>query len=448
LNGEVVIPSSKSHTIRSVIIASLAEGKSVLENPLMSADTKAAIEGCKALGAKIEELDGKLIIEGFGSKPKKPEEPLNTSEIGTNKTPVSSESDELISENAQDPPNQIVLDMLNSGTSINLLTSVVALGDFQVILDGDDSLRTRPVQPLLNALNNLGASVLSQNNDGCPPIEVTGPMKGGKTEIDCRSSQYLSSLLISCPLVENDTEIIVLNLCEEPYVEMTLKYLNQQEINYEADGLRHFKIKGGQKYKPMEIIIPSDWSSAAFPLVAAAITKSNVLLKGLDLEDIQGDKQIIEYLRKMGADITIEEQGIRIKGKELVGCELDLNQTPDALPAVSILGCFAKGKTIIKNVAHARIKETDRIKVMAKELSKMGVDVLELHDGLQIMQSQLKGAKVQGHHDHRVVMALSLAGLIAEGKTEVTTAEAVSVTFPNYLEFMKSIGANMEEEKK
>lgn len=413
LKGEVKIPGSKSHTIRSIVIASLANGRSVLNNPLESEDTRAAIEGCKALGAKIEKKESKLIIEGFSGKPQKPETKL---------------------------------DMLNSGTSINLLTSVAALGDFPVVLTGDQSLQKRPVQPLLSALNNLGATAMSANNNGCPPIEIQGPMLGGKTEVNCRSSQYVSSLLISCPLASGDTEIYVTNLCEEPYIEMTLRYLDNAGIKYKNTGLDHFKIKGGQEYKPVNIDIPSDWSSAAFPLVAAAITKSNVLIRGLDLDDSQGDKQIIEYLKKMGADISIEKDGVRIKGKELTGCELDLNKTPDALPVVAVLGCFAKGQTNINNVAHARIKETDRVKVMAKELSKMGADIIELSDGLLIRQSKLKGAKVDGNQDHRVVMALSLAGLIASGKTEISTAEAISVTFPNYVELMKAIGANMEVE--
>ena len=150
----------------------------------------------------------------------------------------------------------------------------------------------------------------------------------------------------------------------------------------------------------------------------------------------------------MDADITIEEQGIRIKGKPLKGCELDLNSTPDALPALSVLGCFADGTTTLFNVAQARIKETDRIKVMAEELSKMNADIKEREEGLIIHKSNLKGNKVRGHNDHRVVMALSLAGLIANGKTEITTAESINVTFPNYLELMKSLGANIKMEGK
>ncbi|HOQ82341.1 MAG TPA: 3-phosphoshikimate 1-carboxyvinyltransferase, partial [bacterium] len=178
--------------------------------------------------------------------------------------------------------------------------------------------------------------------------------------------------------------------------------------------------------------------------VAAAITKSEILIKGLDLNDDQGDKKVIDYLRNAGAVINNSPEGIRIKGDMLKGLEIDLNETPDALPALSVMGCMAEGITVLKNVQQARIKETDRISVMSEELTKMGADIKEMEDGLIIRKSNLKGATVNGHKDHRVVMALTLAGLIAEGTTIITTAESVSVTFPGFLEMMKNLGANIE----
>ena len=413
LTGEIEIPGSKSHTIRAVVIASLAEGKSKIINPLFSDDTKAAINGCRALGALIKEENNNLIIEGFNGNPG---EPLKK------------------------------LDMLNSGTSINMLVSVTALGNFKVILDGDDSLRKRPVQPLLDALENLGVSAKSIDNNGCPPIEIQGPIKGGETDVHCKSSQYLSSLLISCPLINNETRIHAKNICEIPYINMTLKWLDEFKIEYENKNLEYFKILGNQKYDSFEKSIPADWSSAAFPICAAAITNSDVLIKGPDINDAQGDKKVIDYLKKMGADIEINENGIRIIGKELNGAEIDLNETPDLLPVMAVVACFAKDETRLVNVAHARIKETDRIKVMHDELKKLGADIGELEDGLIISHKPLKGALLNGHSDHRVVMALSLAGLIAEGKTIIDTAESVSVTYPDYFESMKALGANLEVE--
>ena len=414
LEGEINIPSSKSHTIRAVVFASLAEGKSKIINPLKSEDTMAAVNACIDLGAKINiENEKEWTVEGFNHRPKNPEKILN---------------------------------MMNSGTSLRLISGIlVALSDFEIELDGDDSLRTRPMQPLLKSFNELGAEAISVNNNGFCPIQLKGKMTGGKTEIVGITSQYISSLLIACPLLDQDTEIAVIKPNEIPYIKMTLRWLDEQGIKYEASkDCTKFRVFGNQKYRPFEKTIPADWSSAAFPLVAGAITQSNILLKGLDIDDVQGDKAIIDYLKKMQANISVEEGGIRIKGKPLKGCELDINNTPDALPALSVLGCFAGGTTTLYNVAQARIKETDRIKVMAEELSKMNADIKEREEGLIIHNSNLKSSKVRGHNDHRVVMALSLAGLIANGKTEITTAESISVTYPTFVESMKSLGAKME----
>lgn len=415
MKGEVTIPGSKSQTIRGIIFGSLAEGVSEIKNPLKSADTMASVNGCRALGAKIDISDDRnWIIEGFGGKPRNPAKPL---------------------------------DLANSGTSLNLIAGVVSLGDFEVILDGDESLRKRPVQPLLNALNSLGANGVSLNKNGRPPIKVQGRIKGGRTKVDGISSQFVSSLLISTPLAERDTEIDVVNIHEVPYIEMTLQWLDEQRIRYERkNDFTFFGMKGNQDYKPFQKNIPGDWSSATFLLVAGAITESDILLKGLDINDVQGDKVVIEHLKKMGADIKVEEEGIRVKGGRLRGAELDLNSTPDALPALAVLGCFAEGTTRLYNVAHARIKETDRIKVMTEELSKMNADVKETPDGMVINCGNLKGAEVNGHHDHRVIMALSLAGIIARGTTRISTAEAVDVTFPGFVELMRTIGANIKME--
>lgn len=410
LKGSIEIPASKSQTIRAVVIASLAQGQSRIMNPLDSGDTHSAVVACRALGAEIETGED-WVVRGFGGNPK-----LHESKI----------------------------DVGNSGTSLRLTTSVAALQEEEVIFDGDASLRSRPLQPLLDALNNLGARAYSLENNGCCPISVKGRMRGGKTEVSGVTSQYLSSLLISTPLLEEDTEIRVIDLHEKPYVEMTLTWLDEQQINYEREGWEIFRVRGRQSYHQFDKRVPGDFSSATFPLCAAVITPSHLMLKGLDMNDTQGDKEVITMLKKMGAGIQIKREGILVDSSELMGCELDLNNTPDALPALAVVGCYAKGETILKNVAQARIKETDRIKVMATELSKMGAEIEEMKDGLIIQQSELKGTRVSGYHDHRVVMALSLAGMMAQGETEIDTAESVDITFPGYLEKMCRLGARME----
>ncbi|MBI2140072.1 3-phosphoshikimate 1-carboxyvinyltransferase [Candidatus Woesearchaeota archaeon] len=414
LKGTIQIPGSKSHTIRAVIIASLTEEESVLLNPLASEDTLASVHGCRALGAIINTDDPKKwLISGFGRNPKKPEGPI---------------------------------DLKNSGTSLRLLSGIVAaLCDFEVELDGDESLRTRPMQPLLKSLNELGAEAMSLKNNGCCPVRIKGKMAGGKTQVNGITSQFASSLLLAAPLLPEDTAITVAKPNEIPYIQMTLHWLREQGIRAEASAdSTSFRVFGNQQFRPFEKNIPADWSSAAFPLVGAAITSSDVTLQNLDISDVQGDRAIIEYLKKMGASVTAEKGEIRIRGKGLQGVTLDINSTPDALPALAVLGCFAEGTTTLVNVPQARIKETDRITVMAEELSKLGADIKERDEGLIIHKSRLTGNKVRGHGDHRIVMALSLAGLIAEGRTEITNAEAINVTFPGYVELMKSLGAKFE----
>ena len=411
LNGEITIPSSKSHTIRAVIIASLAQGRSELLNPLFSEDTKAAIQACERLGAKIKKESNSLIIEGFGRSPDKP---------------------------------SAVIDMLNSGTSTNLIMGILAGLGIEAEITGDASLQTRPVKSLAAALETLGCKIDFTEDNGCPPLKISGRIKGGKVTLDAsKSSQYVSSLLIACPLAEQDTEIFVENPTELPYIEMTLKWLDEQNIEYERDGFNYFRISGNQNYTSFEKSIPADWSSAAFPICAAAITESDVIIKGIDINDVQGDKAIIEYLKDMGADIRLEENGIRVKGGKLQGKKLDINATPDALPALSVMGCLAEGETKLVNVAQARVKETDRIKVMADELKKMGALIEELADGLIIKKSSLKGTKLSGHHDHRVVMALSIAAMTSDNESIIDTAEAVSVTYPDYVKTMCNLGANI-----
>ncbi len=413
LQGAVTIPSSKSHTIRAVIFASLAKGISRIINPLQSGDTISAVEACRSFGAKIDtSKDTEWTVEGFDGQPKKPDN---------------------------------VVDLGNSGTSLRILTGVASLGDFKVELDGDDSLRKRNMQPLLSALNRLGSEALSVNNDGCPPVEIKGRITGGSAVLDCKSSQYISSLLISCPLAEKDSEIELVNVCEKPYIEMTMRWLDELGIRYENHNFERMRIFGNQRYKAFDKTIPNDWSSATFLLAAGAMLGEELLIKGLDTEDSQADKEVLDYLRKMGANIKTEKDGIRITKSDLKGCELDLNNTPDALPAMAVLGCYAAGETIIKNVGHARIKETDRIKIMAEQLGNMGADIRELEEGLIIRKSRLKAARLKGYSDHRIVMALSLAGLIADGITEIDSAEAINVTFPGYTHLMKSLGALLEE---
>ena len=397
LSGTIEVPASKSHTIRAILIASLAEGESVIKKPLLTGDGYSALNAAKALGAKVEEREDGLHIWGVAGKPKLAE----------------------------------YCDMGNSGTGLNMFSAAAALGDTPIRFDGDASLRSRPVGSLLAALEKLGAKVEYHGEKGIipigrPPFTICGKINGGSVEIDGNNSQYLSSLLLVSPLLGNPNKISLKSLFERPYVEMTLRWLDKMDVKYSADFEKlEFCVEGNQKYSPVNETITGDFSSATFSAVGRAITGGNVDIRNLDFSDTQGDKGVFELIEK-----------------NLY--EIDLNSMPDALPALSVWATKRELPTKIFNVAQARIKETDRIKVMSEELTKMAAKIEEKPDGMLIFPSKLNGAELSGHHDHRIVMALALAGMIAEGETIIDTAEAAAITYPSFVEDFRKLGANIE----
>ena len=421
LKGMVIMPASKSHTIRAVAIGSLASGKSTIRKPLTSGDTQAAVNCYRALGAQINAADPNLWkVSGTGGQIKAPKE---------------------------------VVDVANSGTTLNIAigsASLVEKGE-TVTFTGDEQTQSRPVGPLLDSLNKLGANCISIRNNGKAPVKISGQIIGGKTEVACSTSQYLSSLLLCTPLAAKDSEINVTLLNEPDYVQMTLDWLDKQGIKYEHQQMRRFKVKGNQSYRAFDATIPADFSSATFFLCAAALFGDEVSLLCLDFKDSQPDKAVVDYLKAMGADITIQPDSITVKAAPLHGVEIDMNRTPDALPAMAVTAAFAEGETRLVNVPQARGKETDRIKCMAEELKKLSVDVEELPDGL-IIRGSIRDTRherratnhLDGRSDHRIVMALSLAGLAMDDGCVIDTAEAMNVTFPGYVRLMKNLGANVE----
>lgn len=414
LKGDIQVPPSKSHTIRAAVIGGLAKGESIITQPLVSEDTMACVEALKLLGAEVSIEDKTWKIKGFGGCPIIPES---------------------------------VVDIKNSGTSLSFLTSVAALGGSEIELTGDESIRKRPISHLLKSLLHLGAlKAESKEGNGCAPVVVQGRLSGGTTVVEGISSQFISSLLIVAPLLRKSSDIKVTRLNERPYMEMTVYWLRKMGIEFSKKGPNRFYFPANQSYYSFASAIPADFSSATFPLVAALmVPDSDVLIKGLDMNDPQGDKQLFEIMKEMGGSVEKEEAGVRVKTSKLEGMEIDLNAMPDALPALAVLGCVAEGETHLVNVSQARIKETDRIKVMASELKKMGAKIEEKPDGLIVHQSKLTGAVVDGHGDHRVAMALALAGLIAEGETVVSTAESAAVTYPGFRESFEALGANISE---
>jgi 3-phosphoshikimate 1-carboxyvinyltransferase len=416
LAGDIVIPPSKSHTIRALLIATLAHGTSTIIRPLMTGDGGSAIGAAKAMGATVTHVGDTLNIMGIGGN-----------------------------YNRGEPD----FDMGNSGTSTNLFSTAAALGSKPRRIDGDNSLRSRPVRPLLTALQRLGVTCIYETEGRDLPFTIQGPLSGGATTVDGISSQFVSSLLLSCPLAPNDTDIQVVNLHEKPYIDITLWWLDKLGVRYtKSNDYMRFHIAGKQRYSAISMAIPADFSSATFSAVAASATRSKLSIRGIDFTDPQGDKGIFDILSAMGVSVIKEKSGVEVDGT--AGCTgrvIDLNAMPDALPAFAVLACAAEGTTTIVNVAQARIKETDRITVMAQELSRMGARITEKKDGLVIEKSALRGCRVNGHDDHRVVMALAIAGMIAEGETIIDTAESAGVTYPSFREDFCSLGARIEKGK-
>jgi len=417
--GTFKIPASKSHTIRQLLIASLADGESVIKYPLDSLDTRSCLCACKAFGAEIaEERNGDEIIS------------WKVRGNGGFKKGVGAHT---------------VIDVGNSGTTLYLALAAAGLQKQPIEFTGDEQIQKRSAAPLLDALAALGVN--SHSNNGCAPITISGKWKGGKVSLHSPTSQYLSALLIAAPLAPAGTvtEIEVPLLNEKPYIEMTLSYLKAHGIPYNnLPDFSFFSIPGGSSWKAFSSSVPGDFSSAAFPAAATAITGGSVTLLGLDPQDTQGDKFFFEMLEKMGCDVQYSDNGengqsITVsRGGSLRGGTFDLNKTPDLLPAAAVTAAFADGDTRLVNVAHARIKETDRIAVMMQELAKLGIRCTELPDGLVIhgkgALSAMPSPVIDGHGDHRIVMSFAVAALGSPVPVEITTAECAAVTYPGFIE--------------
>jgi len=410
LNGELAVPGSKSHTIRAIAAALMAEGTSIVRAPLESADTRSTLEAAKLLGAKVCEHLDHWEITGVGG-------------------------------NISDP--QQIIDMGNSGTGLRILSGIAGTADCKITFDGDSSLRSRPMGQLTDALSNLGVEV--ETSDGKCPVSFLGPLQGGKTEVLGTSSQFLTALLFACPFAKTDTEIFPIDLQEKPYVEITLGWLKRLGVEFEAAAdMSYFKVPCGQKFKAFDWTIPADFSTATFPLGAGAIAGGEVRIKNLDFNDLQGDKAVFDFVEQFGAIVERFDEYTRVSTGKLHAVVLDLNATPDALPLLAVVAACAKGTTRFVNVAQARIKETDRIACMTSELKKMGIDVQELPDGMIIHGGKLQGAELKGYDDHRIVMALTVAALVADGTSIISDAESAAVTYPDFISDFKALGADIE----
>lgn len=418
LHGTVMLPGSKSHTIRGLFFAALARGKSILFNVLESDDSQCTLAILHAMGVAVD-IDGSTLTALSKGQP------------------FSTVVNEIYTG--------------NSGIATRFVLPLLGLRKNHqdpILVHCGEQMRNRPMKPLLDALQKLGMHIQYLENDGQLPIYVSGSLQGGRVDIEGFTSQYLSALLIHLPCAHSDSVITVKNLHERPYVDMTLAWLTQQGIQYhhqQKENIDIYSIKGGQSYQPFTTSIAGDFSSASCLLAAASLIPGEVTLRGLNMHDTQGDKQFIPLLQKMGARILVGDNEIIIHGGQpLQGTSIDANAIPDLLPALAVVATQAAGKTEIVNVKQARIKETDRIHSMTDGLRRMGAKITEQSDGMTLYQSTLQGAVVDGYQDHRTVMALTVAGMLADGITLITDGEAIHKTYPGFIDAMQSLGANLD----
>ncbi|WP_435360442.1 3-phosphoshikimate 1-carboxyvinyltransferase [Haloarchaeobius sp. DFWS5] len=415
VQGTAQAPPSKSYTHRAILAAGFSAGTTV-SAPLVSADTRATMRAVEGFGGGVDIEDDHLDVTGFDGQPGVPDQ---------------------------------VLDCENSGTTMRLVTAASGLADGITVLTGDDSLRSRPQGPLLDALDHLGARAESTRGNGQAPLVVKGPISGDGVSIPGDvSSQYITALLMAGAVTEDGIEVeLETELKSAPYVDITLDVLDAFGVTAERtdDG---FRVAGGQTYDAGDgYAVPGDFSSISYLLAAGAVAGDDeVVIRGAEPSS-QGDTAIVDIVEQMGAPVEWDRDAgeITVEQADLTGVTVDVGDTPDLLPTIATLGAIANGETRIENVEHVRYKETDRVAAMAEELTKLGASVTEHEDVLVVHgdESDLTGATVNGRHDHRIVMSLAIAGLVADGETTVTGGEHVDVSFPDFFDVLYDLGADV-----
>jgi 3-phosphoshikimate 1-carboxyvinyltransferase len=404
-------PGSKSITNRALVCAALADGYSKLAGALDSEDTRVMIEGLRRLGIGIEATDGgkTLIVEGAGGEV---------------------------------PALEADLFCANSGTTIRFLTALSTLGHGAFRLDGVERMRQRPIGDLIEALNQLGAEVHSENGNGCPPVIVhANGLSGGTAEVRGDiSSQFLSGLLMAAPAARSRVELVIDGqLVSQPYVKMTAGVMRAFGVNVNvSDDFARFDIRAPQAYTTCRYVVEPDASAASYFWAAAAITGGEVTVAGLSADSLQGDVAFVNCLEQMGCLVRRDQGSTTVVGRPLRGIDVDMNATSDTAQTLVVVALFADGPTRVRGVAHIRHKETDRIAALAAELRKLGAGVTEHEDGLTIQPAKLRPATIDTYNDHRMAMSFALSGLRIAG-LQINNPRCVEKTYPSFFEDLDAL---------
>lgn len=403
LEATVIMPGSKSHTQRALILAAIAAGESILKNPLVSEDTAYLISALKSLGTDIRSRDGDLYIAGVGG-------------------------------HLADPGKELFLG--NNGTAMRILTGLVAIGPGTFTLTGGERLRERPLEPLLEALRKLGVDVRGRDREGYPPVLVrTSGLRGGKVILrDIESSQYISALLVSAPYAASDTHIELAGRVPSlPYVNMTIAAMKEFGVEVQTTTLCHYRVKGNQCYRGVSCRIEGDVSSASYFFLAAALCPGKIGIENVNPRSLQGDIGFLSLLEDSGCFVNRKGNGVELTGRPQPGGDLvfDLKDMPDMVPTLAILSALRTGRTVIADVAHLRLKESDRLAAVATELRKTGIQVEERQDSLIITGGQPRGAEIETYNDHRIAMSFAIMGLAVPGM-RIKNPACVDKSFPGF----------------
>jgi 3-phosphoshikimate 1-carboxyvinyltransferase len=404
ISATVEIPASKSYTNRALLISALADGECRVENPLFSDDTRYMSEALIRFGIPVKREARAFVVSGTGGIITAPEEEIF---VG------------------------------NAGTTMRFLTTFSTLAKGVTRLNGDKRMQERPIGDLLDCLKQMQVQAQSVRGNQCPPLEIHGGhVPGGEVRLaGNKSSQYLTSILLSAPYFANDTTIHIQgDLTSKTYADITLDIMEAFGVRVKNENYQRFHVLSGQRYRAETYQVEGDWSSASYFLASAAVTGGEIVLSGMNPDSVQGDAQFLDVLGKMGCDIEKSKEKIRLKGNLLKGITINMNSMPDAVQTLAVTALFAQGETVITGIGNLRIKETDRIAALATELSRLGAKVNSGDDFLTVRPGDnLSGTEVETYDDHRMAMSFALAGLKIPG-VKIKNPKCVEKSFPDFFD--------------
>jgi 3-phosphoshikimate 1-carboxyvinyltransferase len=412
IDAEVAVPGSKSITNRAMLIAAIAQGRSVIEGALLSDDTRYMAAALRALGfiVEIDEPARRITVGGQGG---------------------------MI------PARGAELDVGGAGTVMRFLVAMLTLGEGRFRLDGNQRMRQRPIGPLLNAMERLGAGIYSERDNNCPPVIVEASrsrFSGGEVSIDARlSSQYVSAMLMPAPLWPLGIKLKVIGDTARPFIDMTLRVMEAWGAHSSVE-FDQITVPGGQWYRAQRYFVEPDASSASYFAAAAALVGGRVRIAGLTRQSVQGDTAFLSVLERMGARVTWLDDAVEVAGDgKLTGVEVAMSAMPDMVATLAAIAPFASSSTKITGVEFIRYHESDRLRALANELARLGAKVRETQDGLEIAPSEMRGAAVDTYDDHRIAMAFAVAGLKLP-VVVINNPDCVAKTFPDFFDKLTALG--------